>query len=289
MRRRNFRGKVGQHRQPVYPHLADRLLEVARLEQLTAEQERLSEIVKAQNLTPEEVIRMNTDHETLSRTLEDLKQKISETHQIVMTLEVKVTNRVAGAEEALDLYNNLLSSLELFPPLPPPWQDVDLTLDLNSAASNPQQLLSGVDIRKVIKPTLSAIAESKRSNRASIESERIKIDNELDQLTLECENVDEEIAEMEKKVGGLNEQADDLRDVRTPSYLRRPFSTPTSDIQAAQQEALMASGEAARLERDLAHARTAALANGMGVKSRLQALQFELRTSFSIVLQALID
>lgn len=47
-------------------------------------------------------------------------------------------------------------------------------------------------------------------------------------------------------------------------------------FQAAQQEALVANGEAARLERDLAHARTAALANGMGVKSRLQALQFEL-------------
>jgi kinetochore protein NDC80 len=48
-------------------------------------------------------------------------------------------------------------------------------------------------------------------------------------------------------------------------------------FQAAQQEALVANGDAGRLERDLAHARTAALANGMGVKSRLQALQFELR------------
>ena len=47
-------------------------------------------------------------------------------------------------------------------------------------------------------------------------------------------------------------------------------------LQAAQQEALHSSAEAARLERDLAHARTAALANGLGVKSRLQALQFEL-------------
>lgn len=40
---------------------------------------------------------------------------------------------------------------------------------------------------------------------------------------------------------------------------------------------MVSSQEAARLERDLAHARTNALANGMGVKSRLQALQFELR------------
>jgi hypothetical protein len=46
---------------------------------------------------------------------------------------------------------------------------------------------------------------------------------------------------------------------------------------AAQQEALVANNEATRLERDLAQARTAALANGMGVKSRLQALQLQLR------------
>ncbi|KAJ6623413.1 HEC/Ndc80p family-domain-containing protein [Mycena sp. CBHHK59/15] len=228
------------------------------LEQLKSDQLKLTEIVKTQNLSPEEVIRMNTDHETLSQSLKDLKQKIAETHRNVMTLEVNVTNRAAAAEEAIDVYTNLLSSLELFPPLPAPLQDVDLTLDLNTAASNPQHLLSGADIRRVIKPTLSAVAESKRSERASVESERIKFDNELDQLTLECENVDEEIGEVEKKVVGLNDQADDLRDV-------------------AQQEALVANGEAARLERDLAHARTAALANGMGVKSRLQALQFDYR------------
>ena len=157
---------------------------------------------------------MNTDHETLSRNLEDLRQKIVETQRTIMSLEVTVTNRAAAAEEALDGYTNLLSSLELFPPLPPPWQDMDLTLELNPAAAHPQQLLTGVDIRKVIKPTLNAIAEAKRSDRASLETDRIRLDNELDQLTLECENVDEEIAEIEKKVASLNDQADDLRDVQ---------------------------------------------------------------------------
>ncbi|KAF8737699.1 hypothetical protein AX14_012469 [Amanita brunnescens Koide BX004] len=230
----------------------------SHLEQLKAEHEKLTGIVRSQNLTPEEIIKMNTDHETLSRNLEDLRQKIVETQRTIMSLEVTVTNRAAAAEEALDGYTNLLSSLELFPPLPPPWQDIDLTLELNPAAAHPQQLLTGVDIRKVIKPTLNAIAEAKRSDRASLETDRIRLDNELDQLTLECENVDEEIAEIEKKVASLNDQADDLRD-------------------AAQQEALVASNEAARLDRDLAQARTAAIANGMGVKSRLQALQLSYR------------
>ncbi|KDQ33536.1 hypothetical protein PLEOSDRAFT_1061192 [Pleurotus ostreatus PC15] len=237
---------------------AELALRDAHLQQLASDQTRLAEIVKTQNLSPEEVIRMNTEHETLSRNLEDLKQKIEETRRTVMSLEVNVTNRAAAAEEALDSYTNLLSKLELFPPLPVPLHDIDLTLEINTGASNHLQLLNGADIRKVIKPTLSTIAEMKRGERAEVESERIKVDNELDQLTVDCENVDQEIEELEKKVVGLNEQADDLRE-------------------AAQQEALVSNAEAARLERELAHARTAALANGMGVKSRLQALQFDYR------------
>ncbi|KAJ7600924.1 HEC/Ndc80p family-domain-containing protein [Mycena floridula] len=228
------------------------------LEQLQAEQQQLSETVKSQNLTPEEVLQMTTEHEQLSRNIEDLKLKISETYRTANSLEVNVTNRAAATEEALEAYTNLLSLLDLLPPLPAPLQNIDLTLELNTAASNPTQLLVGADIRKVIKPTLNSVAESKRSERASVESERIKVDNELDLLTQECENIDDELAELERKIGTLNEQADDLRD-------------------AAQRDALVANGEAARLERDLAHARTAALANGMGVKSQLQGMQFSYR------------
>lgn len=230
----------------------------ANLEQLKSEHGKLLEIVKVQNLTPEEVVRMNSDHETLSRNLEELKHKISEAHKTVMSLEVMMTNRGTAVEEALDQYTNLLSSLGLFPPLPSPFEEVDLTLQLNMATPNVSQILGGADIKKTIKPTLSSIAELKRTERADVESERIKVDNDLDQLTLECENMHEEVSELEKKVVVLNEQADELRD-------------------ASQQESTVSNAEAARLERELAHARTVALSSGMGVKSRLQALQFSYR------------
>ncbi|KAI0736882.1 HEC/Ndc80p family-domain-containing protein [Fomitopsis betulina] len=233
---------------------ADLAYRLSNLEALQAEEARLAEVVREQNLSPEEVIRMNTEHETLTRDLETLKHKIAETNQLLVKLEVSLTRKVSDAEEALDMYANLLANLGLFPPMPPPLEGVDLTLDLNSAAANPQHLLSGSDIRRVIKPTLSRVAEMKRTERADVESERIKVDNELDQLTLECENVDEEAVETSNKVNALNDQADELRE-------------------AAQQEALVSNAEATRLERDLAQARTAALANGVGVKSRLQALQ----------------
>jgi kinetochore protein NDC80 len=46
--------------------------------------------------------------------------------------------------------------------------------------------------------------------------------------------------------------------------------------QAAQREAQAASAQAAKLERDLGNARTAAIAKGLGVKSHLQALKVRL-------------
>lgn len=183
------------------------------LESLKAELNKLGETVKTQNLTPEEVIRMNTDRETLTRNLEDLKQKIAETHKIVMSLEVKVANRAAAVEEALDTYTNMLSTLELFPNPPEPWQDIDLTLELNSASANPQQLLIGPDIKKVIKPTLSRVAEAKRSERAAMENESVKVHNEVDQFTTECKNLSYELEEQEKQQSSIHEQAEELRDV----------------------------------------------------------------------------
>ncbi len=70
----------------------------SNLEQLKAERERLSEVVKEQNISPEEVIRMSTEHEQLSRSLEDLKVKIAESQKTVLSLEVAVANRGAAAE-----------------------------------------------------------------------------------------------------------------------------------------------------------------------------------------------
>jgi kinetochore protein NDC80 len=193
-------------------------LSASNLEQLKTEQERLSEVVKEQNISPEEVVRMNTEHEQLSRSLEDLKLKIAESQKTILSLEVAVANRGAAAEEAVDAYTRLLSNLGLFPPLPPPFQDTDLQVELNTAASQPEYLLKGPDVRQVIKPTINAIIAGKRSERAAVENERINVDHELDQLISECENLEDEINETENKVMVLNEQADDLREVGPPLF-----------------------------------------------------------------------
>lgn len=245
---------------------------VAVIEQLKAEEARLSDVVKVQNLTPEEVLRMNSEHEGLSRDLENLKHRLAETNRNALKLEVSLTKKVTDAEEAVDAYTGLLSTLGLFPPLPPPLQDVKLTLALNTASPNPPDMLVGPGIREVIKPSLAIIAELKRTERADIESERIKVDNELDQLTTEWENIQEEVNEVLNKVTALNDEAEELREVRRRRLYFHFFSAH-ADLQVAQQEALVSNAEATHLERELAQARTSAMANGVGVKSRLQAVQ----------------
>ena len=53
----------------------------------------------------------------------------------------------------------------------------------------------------------------KMTARADVESERIRVDDELDQLTLECETIEEEVLEVMGKTNALNDQADELREV----------------------------------------------------------------------------
>ncbi|KAK1232719.1 kinetochore-associated Ndc80 complex subunit ndc80 [Marasmius sp. AFHP31] len=241
-------------------NIAEEKNEIARLDQLLTssktELARLQKIVDEQNLSPEEVHRMNSDHENLQRNLEDLRQKKADIHRTVMKLEVTLTHATSRSEESLDQYMNLLSKLDLFPPLPSPHEDVDLVMELNTAAQDVRQLLVGPDVRKVVKPVLNHVAESKRRQRAEVESERIKLDNDLDKMIMEFDTLEDEINQEESKVKSVNDEAESLH-------------------AASQQEGQQAAQQLARLERDLSDARTAALASGMGVKSRLQSLQFE--------------
>lgn len=181
---------------------------MAELEQLKGEKARLSDVVKAQNLTPEEVVRMNTEHEALSRSIEDLKVKLTETNKLVMSLEVSLTNRVATAEEIIDQYNTLLSSPGLIPP-----NEEDLTIELNMASSDLQQLVRGPDMRKVIRPTLGKLAEMYRMEIDAAKREKIVVDNDHDHVVNECDDLIQEIDAEAAKVHALTEQAEEMREV----------------------------------------------------------------------------
>jgi kinetochore protein NDC80 len=181
---------------------------------MKAERNKLSEMVKVQNLSPEEVTRMNTEHETLSRNLEDLKNKVAETNKMIMSLEVALTNRVATAEEVIDTYNGLLATPGLIPS-----PDTDLTIELNMATSDLQQMIKGPDTRKVVKPALNKWAEMYRMDTDSVKHERIAVEDDHDHVMNSCDDLIQEIDAEEAKVQALVEQADELRDVSLCEHL----------------------------------------------------------------------
>ena len=97
---------------------------------MRVEQERLAVVVREQNLTPEEVAQMTTEQETLSRALDELRRKSTETTNQVRSLEVALAKRSENVEQAVDEYMELLQQLALFPsvPEPLPYAGVDLLL-----------------------------------------------------------------------------------------------------------------------------------------------------------------
>ncbi|KAL5529070.1 hypothetical protein ACEPAG_5044 [Sanghuangporus baumii] len=235
-------------------------IETVNLQKLREEQERLAVVVREQNLTPEEVAHMNSEQETLTRILEELRRKNADISNNMRSLEVALAKRSENVEQAVDEYTDFLDRLGLFPTAPPPLPPTDLRLEVNFASSNPKELLrrsmngKGADLRNDIKPALDTIAEYLRQEHQRLENEVITVEQELDEVGVETDKVEEEIFETERKTNTIQDEAEAIR-------------------VATQQEALMTNGEAVRLQKELAHARTVALANGVGVKSRLQALQ----------------
>ena len=231
---------------------------------MRVEQERLAVVVREQNLTPEEVAQMTTEQETLSRALDELRRKSTETTNQVRSLEVALAKRSENVEQAVDEYMELLQQLALFPsvPEPLPYAGVDLRLEINFASQNPRELVRrtvdtsdrGTDPLGEVKGALDSIADYKRRQHMSIEDDAANLENELDDVVAETDRMEEEIDDLERKINNVQEEAEAIR-----------ITT--------QQEASASNSEAQRLQKELAYARSAALASGVGVKSRLQALQ----------------
>ncbi|KAF8520204.1 HEC/Ndc80p family-domain-containing protein [Hysterangium stoloniferum] len=226
----------------------------SNLQKLQEEYEHLSQTVREQNLSPQEVTRMNTEHDNLHRTLGELRRKVAETQQVYHNLEVALANRTADMEKAIDEYMGYLWQLELHPQPPPPVSHIKFDLTFDVAKDDPKQLIVGEDLKGVLAPAITELTNERRRQRGDAEDQVIHVDFSIDKLITECENLEETIGNVEVRTNVLSEQADSLR-------------------KAAQDDALVSNTEATRLERELAQARTAAKSSGVGVKLRVQALE----------------
>ncbi|KDQ12301.1 hypothetical protein BOTBODRAFT_113186 [Botryobasidium botryosum FD-172 SS1] len=227
----------------------------SQIEKFKAERARLIGVVEKQELTPEEVSRMSSERDQLRRTLEDLRTRVAESKRATWDREVASTKRGDTVEQAVNEYMALAYKTGMYPHPPEPFSDVDFSLELHLAASNPHEMLTA-DVKGTIRPALLKVAEGIRIERANVNDEKIRIEHDLDRLTNECDNTREELQSRDVQLDVLLRQAEDIKD-------------------RAAEETAASNNEASKLEREVGNIQTSVQQSELAMKSRLSALEVE--------------
>jgi kinetochore protein NDC80 len=185
------------------------------LASIRAELLRSQQVVKEQNMSADEVIRMNTEYDSLSQNVNEAGRKAQDGRNAVSSLEVAVANRGGRAEEVVDAYNDKLLALQLVDAAP---DGTTLTLELNTASSTPDMILGGPDLRKVVKPALNRAAEQRRLEKAKLESEKLSVDHVLDKLTTDCDSEQEVMDVYIQETTQLTEHTNSIREASVLIY-----------------------------------------------------------------------
>lgn len=159
---------------------------------------------------------MNSEHDNLARTLEELRRKSAESSNHARSLEVALAKRSENVEQAVDDYTDYLDRLGLFPSAPPPLPSTDLRLEVNFASSNPKDLIrrgldgTGADLKN-IKSTLDSIADHLRQELHDLENEVITVEQDLDNVAVQTDNIEEAIYDIERRTATVQDEAEAIR------------------------------------------------------------------------------
>lgn len=198
---------------PLAELIIDHQLEAARTEFSNIES-----AVSAQNLTPDEVQRMNHERETLSRQQEELRVKIAEVSQQSYDQEMSVTRSMDRFEQLVADYTALGHRIGSIPPLsegPALGPDgIDYSVDVDLGVDDVNDITQGGRrLRSEIWPALQSYGERFRTEAVQIQDGNIMLDDEVDRLAQKVERQKEEAANLEMRLKVVNDQAEHAKAV----------------------------------------------------------------------------
>jgi hypothetical protein len=180
--------------------------------QLEAELNQHQRTVQEQNISADEVIRMNTEHASLSTNVQDLAQKVQEARTKLGKLEIAVAQRGGKAEDLIEAYNDKLISIQLSG-----HDGADLTLDLNTATDNVKEILRGPDLVKDVRPTMNEAMTERQKARSQVESEKLAVEAELEQYSVDCTNESDKHTALRRGTEQITNEANAIQEVWTCS------------------------------------------------------------------------
>jgi kinetochore protein NDC80 len=175
-------------------------------EQLLGEQKRQRRIIAEQNLTPEEIRRMTNDEDQLRKTISQLTDKLRDARKSLADLEVQVTLRSEEADDVLAAYEALLTQCHLHPPPPPdPVSHVTFEIVLDVAQSDPNKMVSGGDIRGMVRPAVMTYRSAKAQERVEYDAKVDDLGQALEKLQSETDDEMERLREHEDQRSAIEQ------------------------------------------------------------------------------------
>ncbi|ORX34350.1 HEC/Ndc80p family-domain-containing protein [Kockovaella imperatae] len=188
----------------------DQELEAAR-----AELARIEAAVAAQNLSPDEVQRMNYERETLTRTLDEMRIKTMEASQFSYDQELQVTKSMDRFEQLYADYTSLAHQIGLVKPGSRQSLlagKVDFTIDVELQAEDMADVQKEAKrLREQLRPELSAFGEKFRKEELELGNQVIELEDQHDRLTQEVEKHKQQVEMSEMRVKAQNDSAEDAK------------------------------------------------------------------------------
>lgn len=181
-----------------------------------AKSEALQKQVNAQEISPDEFERMSTERDTLERQRLEVEALIAEEKNKGWNLELSLNQRQDALEKDVKAFNLLGAEVGLFPmTINPDGMETEL-LELEIVHSNIETMLpKGVDMKKLIKPTILELKRKAVEEYQEISDRKEKDQAEFDELADQSAILTSENANMEKRKDDITAVANHNHQVST--------------------------------------------------------------------------
>ncbi|KAJ1679962.1 kinetochore-associated Ndc80 complex subunit ndc80 [Spiromyces aspiralis] len=208
--------------------------------QLEAERDEVKAIVDSQEVSTQDVDRMQAEREQLYNTLEGIQLKIQEAEKSAWDQEMRVQRIQDSVENSVQEYMNRAFKLGLvsagggsgsgsaFVGMPDsggqdgkgrkdsnahdPLAELDIQLKVDYQTDDPTRLTS-VDLRRQVRPALQRVREQQLDKLRKMQSEVLEVYERADQLGETKQELEEQIRELETKVQRKQQQYVDAREL----------------------------------------------------------------------------
>lgn len=188
--------------------------------------------VDSQNLSSDEVNRMNYDREALARQVEELRAKVAEASQVASEQEMRVTKSMDRFDQHLQDYTSLNHQIGAVSHQPgkslPGFVEMDYSIDLDLGAEDLHTIRHyGQSKFTTIRPALKSYTDGLREQVAGLQNDVISLEDKHERLGQDVERQQEEVSVRQQQYSIVHEKGEEEKNVSGPCAAQTDSSNCT--------------------------------------------------------------